>query len=73
MDDFNEDLESEADGDKQFIHRPNSSSSSSSSDSEETFISDRATEEDLDSQLEGIGSLLGDTEYYKGIDQQGSL
>ena len=42
VDDFNEDLESEADGDKQFIRRPDSSSS----DSEEIFVSDRATEED---------------------------
>ena len=48
LDVFNEDLELETDGDKQLIHRPDSSSLSSSSDSEEMYFSDRETEDDLD-------------------------
>ena len=33
-------------------------------------MSDRATEEDLDLQLEGIGSLLGDSEHLASNEQQ---
>ena len=67
---FNDESELEVVGDKQFLHKPDSSSLSSSSDSEETYMSDRATEEDLDLQLEGIGSLLGDSEHLASNEQQ---
>ena len=62
LEDFNEGRELDFEGDKQLILRPDSSSTSSSSDSEEIYLSDRATERDLDLQLEGISSLLDDSE-----------
>ena len=58
---FNEVLEIEEEGEKQNFFRE-SSATSSSSDSDEIYISDDTTEEDLDMQLEGISSLFGDHE-----------
>ena len=57
-----EGLESEFEGGKQLTLRPGSSSISSFSDSEEIFISDKATEEDANVHLQGINCLLGDFE-----------
>ena len=70
LEEFNEDMELDIDGDKQIILRPDSLSISSSSGSDEIYLSDRATEEDFDVELEGISSLLGDSEPPVDNDQQ---
>ena len=58
-----EDMDSSIDGDKLSLLRPDSSSNSSSSISEEEFLSDSATEEAQDTELEGISSLFGNSEF----------
>ena len=55
-------MDSDFDGDKQIVLRPDSSSISSLSDSEEIYLSDRAIEENFDLYLEEISSLLEDSE-----------
>ena len=62
LEEFNEVMESDFDGDKQIVLRPDSSSICSFSNSEEIYLSYRATEEDSDLRLEGISSLLEDSE-----------
>ena len=49
-------------GDSQLLGRPDDTSLSSSSDSEETYVSKKIPEKDLDFQLEGLSLLLGDSE-----------
>ena len=53
--------------------RPDSSSISSSSDFEASFHSEKAKEEDLDMQLEGISLLLGDPDSLEDNNQKAML
>ena len=62
MDGEIEDLNLAIYGDKHLLIRPDASSNSSSSNSEEVYVSDSAIERDLDEQLEGISTLLGNSE-----------
>ena len=60
--DFLEGSESNFEEDSHLRSRPDDTSLSSSSDSEETYISDKNTENDTDFQLEGLSRLLGDSD-----------
>ena len=62
-------MESDFEGNKQLNLRPDYSSTTYS-DSDETFLTDRETEEDLDLQLQGISSLMDDSKSAVNKDRQ---
>ena len=68
-----EGLESDFEGNKQLNLRSDSSSTSSFSDSDETFLTNRVTEEDFDMQLQGISSLMDDSEPTADKNRQDSV
>ena len=70
MDEVQEGLESDFEGINHLNHKSDFSSTTSS-DSDETFLSDRPTEEDVDSQLQGISSLMEDSVHTANKDKQG--
>ena len=74
MEDLIGEVESDAEGDKEDKQLLSSTNSiSSSSDSEESFHSERAKEEDADTRLEGISSLMTDSFSIDNNKQQAML
>ena len=73
MVEINEGPGSDFEGDRQLLFKPESSATSYCSESEGTFISDTATEEDSDLHLQGLSSLMEDYESTGNIHQQNLL
>ena len=71
MEEVQEGLESDFERNKQLTLRPEFSSTTSYLDSNETFLSDRATEEYFDLQLQGISSLMDDSKPTVNKEKQG--
>ena len=73
MEDVYEGLESDFEGNRQLNFRPACTSTTSFSDSDETFITDSATEEEFDLRLQGISSLMDDYEPTVNKDRHDSM
>ena len=70
MEEANEDRDSDAEGDKPLLQRPDSSTQSSSSESEETFLSDSTLDKDQEAELEGLRSLFGNSDHLTDNNQK---